>query len=171
MLLASVISLTSCRPEESAKFDRTNESDESEGFLNFYNYYGSIGSIELVEPKKEESQCESNETEELDINLEEDEDDYDYGCPKECVDIIADFIENRREDDFMYFKRWYKCTRDIRGCRFLYLDTAEQNGAMEEPKKEDDSEERRAYEMVFFLNKLFGWFLNEMFWLLLLIIL
>ena len=39
----------------------------------------------------------------MEIIAEEDEDDYDYGCPKECVDIIDDFIENRREDDFMYY--------------------------------------------------------------------
>ena len=162
MLLASVISLTSCRPEESAKFDRTNESDESEGFLNFNNYYGSIGSIELVEPKKEESQCESNETEELDINLEEDEeDDYDYGCPKECVDIIDDFIENRREDDFMYYYGVYKCTMDTEGCRFLYLDTA----GFRKRAKRDDSDEsddslQTATDAVDFFNIIGMFFAN-----------
>ena len=162
MLLASVISLTSCRPEESAKFDRTNESDESEGFLNFYNYYGSIGSIELVEPKKEESQCESNETEELDINLEEDEDDYDYGCPKECVDIIDDFIENRREDDFMYYYGVYKCTMDTIGCRFLYLDTAgfRKRAKRDDSDKTDDSL-RTTSDIVDFFN--IGMFLANLF--------
>ena len=159
VFLASVIGLTSGRPEESAQFDKT---DESEGFLNVYNYYGSSGSVGLVEPEKDESLCEPNTSEKLEIFAEEDEeDDYDYGCPKECVEIIDDFIENRREDDFMYYYGVYKCTMDTEGCRFLYLDTA----GFRKRAKRDDSDEsddslQTATDAVDFFNIIGMFFAN-----------
>ena len=130
VFLALAMDIVSCRPEETAEDNQLSEFNDSKGLLDLFKFYGPDEPVATVEL------YESKELDELDENIEGHQEDSKFdGCPGDCVQIIDDFIDHKRENQFMYYYKVYRCTMSSEGCRYLFLDAS----GFRKRSKRDDS--------------------------------